>query len=306
MLALALLLIAAPPSSSSASTQHLVGVIEGTPGVFVELKRSGDVVTGTYHYRARAQVLQLKGSVDAKGTMTLEETAPTTTTGRMTLTPPDAYLAQTTPKIAWIGTWTSPDGSGARSVTLQERADVVVNGDSFVVADARGRMEDYGEFEALTFHKLPVIWLATADATTAAARAVRSHVPDDNLGFDAHVVEGYVVIGTESCGNRVCMNDHIVVDVVTGADRTGLAFFGANRSTAIAAISARRQSEFAALIAKAPKACLDVLRSMRATPLDNDLDIEPVAGGVVVHFGAEIDPCAGPADVRLSTSDWAK
>jgi hypothetical protein len=101
-----------------ADIKYFKGSIGNTLGLQMKLIRKGEAFSGSYFYEKVGTKIDLSGSIDKDGNITLEELAPDGTQtgifkGRWTINAEDGM-------VELAGNWTRPDGQKKTSFTLHE------------------------------------------------------------------------------------------------------------------------------------------------------------------------------------------
>jgi hypothetical protein len=122
------------PSSLLAHPLYLFGHVGAAP-VIMTVERDGDALTGWYFYSDVGKELRLKGSIDASGAFTLEESVDAKTTGEFR-----GQLAGS----RWSGQWRKPDGGTPLAFTANETTETFASSADKIQCSSTHKDKEFG------------------------------------------------------------------------------------------------------------------------------------------------------------------
>jgi hypothetical protein len=172
---------------SPASLAEYYGTLGETNHLLMTLSRQGGALNGSYFYERIGTAIELQGTVDKEGQVTLTESVDETKTG--------VFNGRFTDEGAMLkGSWMNPDGSKVLPFELKR----------FALMDAKTLKTSVGSLEAEATVNVPVIEMGSETSDVAFNKAIRAEVNSYVEGFqhgflqthsdesDAEFFRGYV------------------------------------------------------------------------------------------------------------------
>lgn len=121
-----------PTSTKEYFHRTYEGTIAGKYPITVDLKKSGNVLKGSYRYKGKSGRLELQGTIDPAGIFTMNEYA------NMVYSKPNAIFSGTVAGDSISGVWSIPDGSRKLDFEARMTSEVRLEAKKTVLREAVG------------------------------------------------------------------------------------------------------------------------------------------------------------------------